>query len=114
MLKCTLNVHHNVTIENYPKLRPFLKRQSNGYKAKKATVFTPDQIREFINEAPDDKFLATKVALIMGVMGCCRANEFYLMYLHDQNTAFLIGVPKTKSKVKHQFSIAASFYDIRS
>ena len=55
MLKSTLNIHHNINIETYSKLRFFLKRQSDEYKAKKAAVFTPDQVHQFRNEAPNDK-----------------------------------------------------------
>lgn len=61
ILKSTLCIYHNVKLEYYSKLRAFLKRKSEGYQAKKSQTFTPQQIDKFINEAPDDKYLAIKV-----------------------------------------------------
>lgn len=62
MLKTTLNMHHNVVMDNFTKLRLFLKRKSIGQQTKKAKTFTPDEINRFIEEAPDVKYLATKVS----------------------------------------------------
>lgn len=61
MLRSTLNINNGINIENYSKLRAFLKRQSEKHIAKKAKTFTPEQLNNFINEAPDEKYLATKV-----------------------------------------------------
>lgn len=61
MLKSTLNIYHNVHIENYTKLLTFLKCKSVGHRPKKAKIFTPDEVNKFIKEAPDDSFLMTKV-----------------------------------------------------
>jgi len=61
MLRSTLLIRHNINIENYSKLKSFLKRKSEGYRPKKAKTFSPDEINKFINEAPDTIYLATKV-----------------------------------------------------
>lgn len=64
MLRCTLNIHQNIDIISYEKLQAFLKRQSDGYSAKKSKVFTRENVEKFLTEAPDYEFLATKVKSI--------------------------------------------------
>lgn len=64
MLKTTLNVKHNINIEQYLRLRAFLKRKAEGYQPTKANIFSPQEINKFINAAPDHKYLATKVGNI--------------------------------------------------
>lgn len=61
MLKATLNVKHGVNIKNYPKVVPYLKRKSDGYKPKKSKTLTKEEINKFLSEAPDNKYLFTKV-----------------------------------------------------
>ncbi|KAJ8980321.1 hypothetical protein NQ317_009343 [Molorchus minor] len=67
--------HFNIVISKYAKLKAFLKRRSPGYKSKKAKVLTPQQIQTFIKDAPDDRFLFTKVALIFGIAEAYRSHE---------------------------------------
>ena len=62
MLKSTLRLKQNVDIGNYPKVRAYLKRQNEGYTPKKSRVLEKEQILQFIKEAPDQKFLFTKVS----------------------------------------------------
>lgn len=61
MLKTTLQSKDCINIKEYAKLSAFLKRQSDGYVCKKSKVLTGDNVEKFINEAPDEKYLATKV-----------------------------------------------------
>jgi hypothetical protein len=61
MLRTTLSIKENVDISKFCKLRSFLKLKSSGYKSKKSCVLSSNQIKQFINEAPDNKFLFTKV-----------------------------------------------------
>ncbi|XP_045472763.1 uncharacterized protein LOC123679295 [Harmonia axyridis] len=115
MLRSTLDLNNSINIENYSKLRAFLKRQSEKHVAKKAKTFTPEQLNNFINEAPDEKYLATKVALIMGIMGACRAAELHSMQitdLEDHGSIFMVNVPNTKTKIARKFTVTGNFYTI--
>lgn len=62
MLRSTLSVHHCIDITSYMKLRALLKRKSDGYKPKKSKVLTSQEINQFLEVAPDDKFLFIKVS----------------------------------------------------
>lgn len=61
MIKAELNIKHNVQLAKYTKLLAFLKRQGEGYKPKKSKVFTKEQFDEFLHNAPNSIYLATKV-----------------------------------------------------
>ncbi|XP_011301821.1 uncharacterized protein [Fopius arisanus] len=63
MLKHTINSNDKIDISSYKKLNSFLRLQSTGYKSKQTKVLTPTDIERFLNEAPDNQFLATKVKL---------------------------------------------------
>lgn len=65
MLRCVVQNKHDVNIKNYSNLITWLKRQSTGYKGKKSNVFTSQNIQKFINEAPDEVYLAVKVIFIL-------------------------------------------------
>lgn len=65
MLKSVLILKHNVNMEKYSKLRSFLKRKSEGYQAKKSETLTPEEIKKFISEAPDEIYLLHKVIVIV-------------------------------------------------
>lgn len=75
MLKSTLNVNNEINIENYPKLRAYLKRKGEGYQAKKSKTFSAEEINKFITESPDNVYLGTKVT-------------FKLPYLDSKNFIF--------------------------
>lgn len=61
MLKTTIYIKNNIKIQDYVSLITFLKNQSKGFQPKKSNVLTPEQIKTFLDTAPDDKYLATKV-----------------------------------------------------
>lgn len=61
MLRSTMMLRQNVNINDYAKLKSFLKNKTKGYKPKKAAVLTMPQIRQFINNSDDHIYLSTKV-----------------------------------------------------
>lgn len=61
MLKATIKSTHNVNISDYSKLIAFLKKKNVGFQSKKANVFTADEVQKFLDEAPDEEYLAIKV-----------------------------------------------------
>lgn len=61
ILKLTVNVLDNVCIK-YPKLTAFIKRKNEGYEAKKAKTFTADEVRSFLDNAPNEIYLPIKVS----------------------------------------------------
>lgn len=63
-LRSTVQLNDGVNLEEYSKLRSFLKRKSENFVAKKSLVFTPEEIKKFINEAPNEMFLVSKVIFI--------------------------------------------------
>lgn len=61
MLKATLNVKENIDVRKFPKLVPYLKNKSVGYRGKKSKVLTREDITKFIEEADDETNLFKKV-----------------------------------------------------
>jgi hypothetical protein len=60
MIRSSLIVNTHIDISKYPKLMAFLKRNSDGYQAKKSKVLTRDQMEIFLSEA-NDEYLMIKV-----------------------------------------------------
>lgn len=61
MLRSTLDLHHNVKINEYSKLKEFLKGKSVRYEAKQVNTLSTDDINTFLSSAPDYDYLSTKV-----------------------------------------------------
>jgi hypothetical protein len=61
MLKAELNINHNIRLGKYTKLLAFLKRKNAGYKPKKTKILSKQQVDNFLHNAPNEKYLATKV-----------------------------------------------------
>lgn len=59
----TLTCKNNINIDEYAKLKSLLKRKSGGFKSKKSRVFSAKNVEDFLNTAPDNQYLATKVNL---------------------------------------------------
>ncbi len=61
MLKALISLKEGDDISKFLKLRSFLKKQGEGYVPKKSKVLIKEQFDTFLNSAPDEKYLATKV-----------------------------------------------------
>lgn len=115
MLRTNISIKHNINIENYHKLRAYLKRKSDGYKSKKSKILTAIDVNKFLNEAPDQDFLFMKVVLIFGISGACRKQELKNIKITDiENTGntLIIKIPDTKTKIPRSFIISGKFYGI--
>ncbi|XP_066256701.1 protein tramtrack, beta isoform-like isoform X10 [Euwallacea similis] len=114
MLRSTLIINNNINIEKYEKLRNFLKIKSKGYQSKKAKLFTQEEIDTFLFEAPDHIYLATKVAIIFGIIGACRRHEIHAITIDDVRdfgTAMTVSIPnQTSNLIPRQFTITGDYY----
>lgn len=62
MLKTTIKIYDQCDIGSYSNLLALLKRNSENYIPKKSSVLSDEDIAKFLNDAPDDQYLAMKVA----------------------------------------------------
>lgn len=62
MLKATISSNHNVFIGQYELVKSFLKRTTSEFEFQfERKVFTVEEIKKFLAEAPDSKYLGVKV-----------------------------------------------------
>jgi integrase len=115
MLRNTLSRHHDVDISEYLRLKALLKRKSMGYKPKRTKTLTSMEIDKFLSEAPDEKYLFTKVALVIGINGACSRQELYQLKvddIEDLGSAALIKIPDIRTNKRRMFTITGEFYEI--
>ncbi|KAF2895723.1 hypothetical protein ILUMI_10447 [Ignelater luminosus] len=115
MLKASLEVNDDINIKEFSKLTAFLKWKSRGYRAEKSKTFSSDEIKKFLLQAPDDKYLMMKVVLILGVAGACRGVELCKMSVddfEDTRTIIIINIPKSETKKERYFVIEGENGDL--
>ncbi|CAH1379207.1 unnamed protein product [Tenebrio molitor] len=78
MLRTMISINKNLDLSKYTNLIAFLKRQSEGYRAKKSESFSKENIEKFLTTANDDDYLMQKVVLIIGITGGCRRQELLI------------------------------------
>jgi tRNA 2-selenouridine synthase SelU len=61
MLHATLAIKKDIHINTFSKLIAFLKQKSAGFKPKKSKTLTKSEVEKFLLNAPDEKYLMTKV-----------------------------------------------------
>ncbi|XP_029713343.2 uncharacterized protein LOC115257648 [Aedes albopictus] len=108
MLKATINMNLGINISGFTNLVSYLKQNCDGYSPKKSKILTKGEIFRFLKEADDEKYLALKVVLIVGVYGACRREEILKLTLNDiedTGNSVKITVPNSKSKTLRQFVI---------
>ncbi|XP_015523067.1 uncharacterized protein [Neodiprion pinetum] len=115
MLKSTIGAKHKVDMSTYARLSAFLKRQATGYHGKKSKVLTSNDVENFLNNAPDNQYLATKVALVLGVTGACRREELCnltIKDIDDNGSMALIVIRRSKTNKLRSFTVVGEFYNI--
>ncbi|XP_063974855.1 uncharacterized protein LOC135161317 [Diachasmimorpha longicaudata] len=115
MLKHTISLYDRVDINNFKKLRNFLKKNSVGYQSKTTKVFTSKEIEKFLNDAPDNQYLPEKVALIFGIIGACKNQELLNLTvddIEDDGTMALVKIPKNENNAARSFTVCGEFYKI--
>ena len=84
MLKKTLNTRDNVDISRFQNLRSLIKKNSKGYKPKKSLVLKWDEIINFMSNAPDYIYLASKVSIYIHFINY----SLKLFYLYSYNNNY--------------------------
>lgn len=105
-----------MNISKYGKLHAFLKRQNDGYEAKKSRILSLDDVMKFLSEAPDDSFLLMKVALIFGLNGACRRQELRTLNvddIEDTGSILVVTLHDTKTKKKRIFTVTSEVAGIK-
>ncbi|KAJ8912009.1 hypothetical protein NQ315_003546 [Exocentrus adspersus] len=74
MLRSTIKLK-GVDISQFASRIPYLKRQEDGYKAKKSLTLTHKNIEDFLIKSDNAHHLLNKVILLFGVFGACRRQE---------------------------------------
>ncbi|KAK5647881.1 hypothetical protein RI129_002773 [Pyrocoelia pectoralis] len=112
MVKTTLNIYNDTDISKYLKLKAFLKQNSKGYKSKKSLIFSKADVNTFLSEASDETHLLTKVILIFGIEGACRAQELSQLMADDviqSKESITIKIKETKNNVERQFVVLGNY-----
>ncbi|XP_015114528.1 uncharacterized protein LOC107039426 isoform X2 [Diachasma alloeum] len=115
MLKATMFANEKVNINNFHRLRSFLRTKSIGYKSKTSHGFTSREIETFLKDAPDSQYLAEKVSLIFGILGACRSHELVHITvdnIEDDGIMALVTIPKSDSDPERSFTICGEFYQV--
>lgn len=67
MIKSTIKLYNNVDIGEYRKVVSFLKAKNEGYVSERAKMFTAEEIRRFLTEAPDIQYLSHKASNLRAI-----------------------------------------------
>ena len=114
MIRALMNIRLNIDISKYLKLSAFWKKKKGkGYRPKKSSVFTRDQVNKFLAEAPDRQYLATKVILIFGLSGALRCDELVNMKMEnieDHGALLHVKIPDSKTRKSRSFTIVVKLY----
>ncbi|XP_008217133.1 dihydrolipoyllysine-residue acetyltransferase component 2 of pyruvate dehydrogenase complex, mitochondrial isoform X1 [Nasonia vitripennis] len=115
MLKTTMRVFENTDIGTYRNLVDFIKKQAQGYQSQKSKTLTTEDVKRFLTEAPDDRYLLTKVVLICGIAGACRKDELTNMkiqHIESHGNLFLVKIPGSDTSKARSFTVTDEFYKI--
>ncbi|XP_072929406.1 uncharacterized protein [Epargyreus clarus] len=115
MLKTTVRMKNNINMRTFKKLSEFLKAKAKGHKNKISNVLTSENVKTFLNEAPDEEYLLPKVALIIGIEGACRGNELLKLTVDDikkKSDSLFVKMIDSKTNKDKSFTIRPEYADI--
>jgi hypothetical protein len=100
MLRTMISINKNLDLSKYTNLIAFLKRQSEGYRAKKSKSFSKQNIEKFLTTANDEDYLMEKVRVFF-----CRISLVTIYFLfsggfNNRNYGSLSEVRITQFKSK--------------
>jgi hypothetical protein len=100
MLRTMISINKNLDLSKYTNLIAFLKRQSEGYRAKKSKSFSKQNIEKFLTTANDEDYLMEKVRIFF-----CRISLVTIYFLfsggfNNRNYGSLSEVRITQFKSK--------------
>ncbi|KAJ6650165.1 hypothetical protein Bhyg_05410 [Pseudolycoriella hygida] len=108
MLKSKMIANHNIDISRYSRLLTFVKTKNVGFQSKQTSVFTPEEIKKFLLEAPDSEFLVIKAVTVFGISGGCRGEEIcnvMLGHVKDTGSEIVVRIPESKTYTAKLFPI---------
>lgn len=87
MLRSIINLREGIDISKYYTVIAFLKRKSEGYKAKKSLILSKDHINEFLIKADNKSHLFNKVRIMNDVcldlkINCLRLSSYLVWQEH--------------------------------
>ena len=100
-IKKKLLVEESIDISNYLKVIALLNVKNNEYLAKNATIFTREDVDNFLEKAGNDLYLREKLIVIIAIAGGMRSDELINLKFEDlilNKEGIKITITKSKSK----------------
>lgn len=115
MVRSMVLTKNNIDISKFESVKQLLKRKNRDHVKKKSKVFTEENIAKFMVAAPDEKYLAHKMVMVLGVLGACRREEIYKLKFTDciqLENQVVVKIQDAKSKAMRTFVIEGKFLKV--
>ncbi|CAG5109262.1 Protein of unknown function [Cotesia congregata] len=112
MLRTMISINQSIEIRNYSRLKTLIKNNAKSHRQKKSKVFSWNEIKKFIDEAPDNGYLIEKVVVIFGITGAMRGGEFpelRVQDVEDTGSQLIVTILKTKTDYPRTFVIGPEY-----
>ena len=101
IIKRYLQIQYKYELDkNLPNLEKLLKQWQKSEEIKKAPTFSQDNIKTFIENAPDEKYIVAKVIFSIGLHGLMRSSELIALDCDDVVTNSIDASIQIKMKRK--------------
>ncbi|HEY0749590.1 MAG TPA: tyrosine-type recombinase/integrase [Chitinophagaceae bacterium] len=82
-LKKMIRVNDGINISQWPMVTDVLKTKAATHLKKKAKIFKREEVDRFLKDAPNDQYLEDKLALLLGLHGGLRTEEYLILNIED-------------------------------